>query len=225
MFFVRVRKQHRAAILSLALPEPNTLVSTTYDKRVKEFDLRMPPSLVAEHTEHRAPVLALACSDSYVYTGGEDRCVCVWDRRSHQVLQTVKVPITYSFKQPPTPSSLILIFTHIHTDFIMIIDLHVPICPPSSMLYIQLPRLVSGLHCGYGKLSCSGQKRITIFDISQGTLTKLSVNYTFAVGYCNKIVYTVSLPLITVERVQPVCMTFKNNNVNEICKKCFVLHE
>ena len=107
----------------------------------------------------------------------------------------------------------------------MIIDLHVPICPPSSMLYIQLPRLVSGLHCGYGKLSCSGQKRITIFDISQGTLTKLSVNYTFAVGYCNKIVYTVSLPLITVERVQPVCMTFKNNNVNEICKKCFVLHE
>jgi hypothetical protein len=125
--FVHVRKQHKAAILSLALPEPNTLVSTTYDKRVKEFDLRMPPSLVAEHTEHRAPVLALACSDSYVYTGGEDKCVCVWDRRSHQVLQTVK-----------------------------------------------LPRLVSGLHCSYGKLSCSGQKRITIFDISQGTLTKLS---------------------------------------------------
>ncbi|CAI8052426.1 F-box/WD repeat-containing protein 9 [Geodia barretti] len=50
-----ISKQHRAAILSLALPEPNTLVSTTYDKRVKEFDLRMPPSLVAEHmsTEHQ----------------------------------------------------------------------------------------------------------------------------------------------------------------------------
>ena len=115
MFFVRVRKQHRAAILSLALPEPNTLVSTTYDKRVKEFDLRMPPSLVAEHTEHRAPVLALACSDSYVYTGGEDRDVCVWDKRSHQVLQTMQVPITYSFQLPASPSSLIIIsLTHTH---------------------------------------------------------------------------------------------------------------
>lgn len=86
-----VRKQHRTAVLCLALPEPNALITTTYRKKVREFDLRVPVSLVAEHMEHRGPVIALASAGPYVYTGGEDRVVRVWDRRSHQILQTVKV--------------------------------------------------------------------------------------------------------------------------------------
>ena len=52
-------------------------------------------SLVAEHTEHRGPVIALASAGPYVYTGGEDRVVRVWDRRSHQILQTVKVCVIH----------------------------------------------------------------------------------------------------------------------------------
>ena len=85
------RKQHRAAVLALAFPQPNTLVTSSYDKSVREFDLRVPVSLVADHREHKKAVLTLACSEDYVYSGGEDKAVCVWDRRGRGVLQTVKV--------------------------------------------------------------------------------------------------------------------------------------
>ena len=36
-------------------------------------------------------VVGVACSESYVYSGGEDKCVMVWDRRQRRVLQTVRV--------------------------------------------------------------------------------------------------------------------------------------
>ena len=135
------------------MPQQNCLVSTSIDKTVREFDLRVPVSLVAEHSEHKRSVLALACSDTCVYTGGEDKKVCVWDRRSQNILQTVKV-------RPPC-GALSLSHTHTHTHGTA-----------------QLAAVVSDLHCGYGKLSCSGQKKVTIFNCTHGTLAKLSVSST-----------------------------------------------
>lgn len=84
-------KQHRSAVLALQFPQPSCLVSTSYDKTVREFDLRVPISLVADHQEHKKPVLALATTENYVYSAGEDRTVCMWDRRSRNILQSQKV--------------------------------------------------------------------------------------------------------------------------------------
>lgn len=72
-------------------PQPSCLVTSSYDKKVREFDFRVPVSLVADHQEHKKPVLAVASSEHYVYSGGEDKTVCVWDRRGRGILQTVKV--------------------------------------------------------------------------------------------------------------------------------------
>ena len=94
-----LRKKHKAAVLSLAIPQPNSLVTCNVDKHVREFDLRTPVSLVAEHCVHRRSVLALACSEQCVYSGGEEGSVCVWDRRSRQVLQTLKVSSSYTIYQ------------------------------------------------------------------------------------------------------------------------------
>ena len=90
---VACSKQHKAAVLALDFPQPSCLVTSCYDKRVREFDLRVPVSLVADHQEHKKPVLALASSEYYVYSGGEDKTVCVWDRRARSLLQTLKVYI------------------------------------------------------------------------------------------------------------------------------------
>ena len=89
------RKQHRGAVLALAFPQPSCLVTGCNDKKVREFDLRVPVSLVADHQEHKKPVLSLASSEDYVYSGGEDKTVCVWDRRGRGVPQTVKVGHTH----------------------------------------------------------------------------------------------------------------------------------
>ena len=61
------------------------------DRRVREFDMRVPVSLVADHHEHTGPVLGLTCSKNYVFSGGEDKKLCVWDRRARSVLQTLRV--------------------------------------------------------------------------------------------------------------------------------------
>ena len=90
-YCVFYRKQHRAAVLALDFPQPSCLATTSYDKKVREFDLRLPVSLLASHQEHRKPVLALASTENYLYSGGEDKTVCVWDRRTRKILQTVKV--------------------------------------------------------------------------------------------------------------------------------------
>ena len=66
-------------------------MTSSVDKRVREFDLRIPVSLVTDHQEHSRPVMALTCSENYVYSGGEDKTLCVWDRRSQSVLQTLRV--------------------------------------------------------------------------------------------------------------------------------------
>ena len=66
-------------------------MTSSVDKGVREFDLRIPVSLVTDHQEHSRPVMALTCSENYVYSGGEDKTLCVWDRRSQSVLQTLRV--------------------------------------------------------------------------------------------------------------------------------------
>ena len=53
--------------------------------------MRVPVSLVADHQEHTGPVLGLTCSKNYVFSGGEDKKLCVWDRRARSVLQTLRV--------------------------------------------------------------------------------------------------------------------------------------
>ncbi len=78
-------------MLSLHVPQQGTLVSGSWDKHVRMFDLRMPVSVVADHCEHSKPVLCLTTSGDYVYSGSEDKTVCVWDRRAQQLLQKVRV--------------------------------------------------------------------------------------------------------------------------------------
>lgn len=46
----------------------------------------------------------------------------------------------------------------------------------SAPYHPQFNSLVSSVHCGYGKVSCAGQKVVTIYDSTQGTLKKISVS-------------------------------------------------
>ena len=85
------RHQHKAAVLCLAMPQPNVLASGSYDKQVRVLDMRMPVSVVASHQEHSRPVLCLAATEHHLYTGSEDKSVCVWDRRAERLLQRIKV--------------------------------------------------------------------------------------------------------------------------------------
>lgn len=137
-------------------PQPSCLVTSSYDKKVREFDLRVPVSLVADHQEHKKPVLAVASSEHYVYSGGEDKSVCVWDRRGRGILQTVKVCCHCS----------LVVYLCLYGDVLMNLMFPIP----------QLNSLVKSVHCGYGRLSCAGQTTVTIFDSSQGTLNQISVS-------------------------------------------------
>ena len=47
------RKQHRAAVLSLAFPEHETLVSGSYDRYVRGFDLRQDSQTVSKTDRER----------------------------------------------------------------------------------------------------------------------------------------------------------------------------
>ena len=57
------RKQHRAAVLSLTMPLPNHLVSSCFDKKVREIDLRQPITVSVCHSDHTHSVLSVAASD------------------------------------------------------------------------------------------------------------------------------------------------------------------
>ncbi len=57
------RKEHKAAVLSLVMPQPNQLVSTCQDKRVREIDLRQPIEVTICHTEHSQSVLSVAANE------------------------------------------------------------------------------------------------------------------------------------------------------------------
>ena len=85
------RHQHKAAVLCLAMPQPNVLASGSYDKQVRVLDMRVPVSVVSSHQEHSRPVLCLAVTEHHLYTGSEDKSVCVWDRRAERLLQRIKV--------------------------------------------------------------------------------------------------------------------------------------
>ena len=90
------RDKHKVAVLCLAMPEPNVLVSGSYDKQVRVLDMRVPVSVVSSHQEHSRPVLCLAATEHYLYSGSEDKNVCVWDRRAEQILQREKVCVCVS---------------------------------------------------------------------------------------------------------------------------------
>ena len=86
-----ISDSHKSAVLCLDMPEENTLVSGSYDKNVRLFDLRVPISEMASYKEHSKPVLCLAATDRYIYSGSEDKSLCVWDRRAQSQLQKIKV--------------------------------------------------------------------------------------------------------------------------------------
>ena len=68
-------------------------MSASYDKNVRLFDLRVPISEVASYKEHSKPVLCVAATDRYIYSGSEDKSLCVWDRRAQSQLQKIKVTV------------------------------------------------------------------------------------------------------------------------------------
>ncbi|XP_064386257.1 F-box/WD repeat-containing protein 9-like [Halichondria panicea] len=86
-----IKKEHKSVVLSLTMPQPNQLVSTCQDKRVREIDLRQPIGVTICHTEHTQSVLSVAANERFIYSGSEDKSVCVWDRRAHKLLQRIKL--------------------------------------------------------------------------------------------------------------------------------------
>ena len=92
------RNLHKAAVLSLDIPQRDVLVSASYDKTVRELDIRTPVSIHSSHTQHTKPVLSLTTTDRYIYSASEDKTVCVWDRRGQGELQRVLVSGLYDVK-------------------------------------------------------------------------------------------------------------------------------
>ena len=96
-------KRHKAAILGVAFPEPQLILTSSSDKHVRSFDLRdrdgsspvrnelyvRQPDVIGEHSK---AVLCVAANGYYVYSGSEDRTVKLWDRRNlNEVLAKSKV--------------------------------------------------------------------------------------------------------------------------------------
>ena len=55
------------------------------------MDLRTPVTVTAYHRTHRRSVLCVSASSNYVFSGGEDRLLCVWDIRKTAVLDQITV--------------------------------------------------------------------------------------------------------------------------------------
>lgn len=57
------------------------------------IDLRLPFPVQSEYKLHKKSVLSVMACDNYIYSGSEDNTVCVWDRRSENLLQRVTVSV------------------------------------------------------------------------------------------------------------------------------------
>ena len=55
------------------------------------MDLRTPVSVQQFHKQHAKPVLCVAATENVVYSGSEDRSLCVWDLRAQRLLQKLEV--------------------------------------------------------------------------------------------------------------------------------------
>ena len=62
-----------------------------YDKHVRVMDLRTPVSVQQFHQQHSRPVLSVVATDRVVYSGSEDKTLCVWDLRARGLLQKLQV--------------------------------------------------------------------------------------------------------------------------------------
>ena len=89
------RGHHKAAVLSLCIPERDQLISSCYDKHVRVMDLRTPGSVQHFHHEHSKPVLCVAASNGVVYSGSEDKTLCVWDLRAQRLMQKLQVSSSF----------------------------------------------------------------------------------------------------------------------------------
>ena len=87
------RGHHRAAVLSLCMSARDQLISSCYDKHVRVMDLRTPVSVQQFHQHHSRPVLSVAATDRVVYSGSEDKTLCVFDLRARGLLQKLQVMI------------------------------------------------------------------------------------------------------------------------------------
>ena len=74
-------KEHKAAVLSLVLPEPHLLLTGAFDKKVRIFDLRNKNPVGGACGSHSKPVLSLVSDGSLVYSGSEDKVIKIWDTR------------------------------------------------------------------------------------------------------------------------------------------------
>jgi len=57
------------------------------------MDLRLPVSVTCHHKTHRRSVLCVAAIHNYVYSGSEDKNVCVWDVRKQEMLEQISVSV------------------------------------------------------------------------------------------------------------------------------------
>ena len=135
---------HKAAVLSLCIPQRDTLISACFDKKVRVFDLRQPPSVQAEHTLHKRSVLSVVASEEYVYSSSEDASVCVWDQRNRKMLQRIKVGSYARCAQ------------------------NVATCSIWYSLSLQLPGIVPALHLDHGILSVGTSSAVTVEGEGEG---------------------------------------------------------
>uniref|UniRef100_A0A8C5PSC9 F-box and WD repeat domain containing 9 n=1 Tax=Leptobrachium leishanense TaxID=445787 RepID=A0A8C5PSC9_9ANUR len=80
----------QAAVLCLAFL-PDILVAGSYDKRVSVYDPRASSPLIRSRKIHSSPVLSLVADDRHIVSGGEDRTLVVFDRRTNSVLQRIQL--------------------------------------------------------------------------------------------------------------------------------------
>ncbi len=92
IYFLILRKVHKAAVLGLSFPQPHLLVSAGFDKKIGLFDMRDKNSNGQDFGAHLKSVLSIESQGNYIYSSSEDKTVKLWDlRKPNEELSILKV--------------------------------------------------------------------------------------------------------------------------------------
>lgn len=88
---LHIHKEHKAAVLSLALPEHDVLLSGGFDKNIRRFDIRDKSHRGEVCGTHVKSVLSVVSDNNYIYSGSDDKTIRLWDvRRLGEEIRKVK---------------------------------------------------------------------------------------------------------------------------------------
>lgn len=83
---------HTDAVRAIALVSSTSFVSASNDGTLKFWNLEGGSLSTKTITGHSSFIYTLAVSENYIFSGGEDRTVHVWDKNSHASVQTIILP-------------------------------------------------------------------------------------------------------------------------------------